>query len=110
MSVPSLGPEGRQIYKGYEVLSPQKKNVGNGQSFRPVLSTSRCKGSAPSSAPQAASSAPAPAPRGFGRGTSSVSARRHKVEWSGTARSSPSKPMTEPISPRSGGTPAGTRP
>src|SRR3954471_20361494 len=34
MSVPSLGPEGRQIYKGYEVLSPQKKNVGNGQVFR----------------------------------------------------------------------------
>src|SRR4051794_19919772 len=31
MSVPSLGPEGRQIYEGYEVLSPQKKNVGNGQ-------------------------------------------------------------------------------
>src|SRR3954467_3134608 len=33
MSVPSLGPEGRQIYEGYEVLSPQKKNVGNGQDF-----------------------------------------------------------------------------
>src|SRR5215212_9541860 len=42
---------------------------------------------------------PAPSPRGFGRGTSSVSARRHRVVWSGTARSSPSRPMTEPISP-----------
>src|SRR3954465_1948817 len=41
----------------------------------------------------------APSPRGFGRGTSSVSARRHRVVWSGTARSSPSRPMTEPISP-----------
>ena len=29
----------------------------------------------------------------------SVLARRLKVEWSGTARSSPSSPMTEPISP-----------
>src|SRR4051794_24503802 len=35
MSVPSLGPEGRQIYEGYEVLSPQKKNVGNGQTCMP---------------------------------------------------------------------------
>src|SRR3954465_9753097 len=34
MSVPSLGPEGRQIYEGYEVLSPQKKNVGNGQTLK----------------------------------------------------------------------------
>src|SRR4051794_15947975 len=42
---------------------------------------------------------PAPLPRGFGRGTSSVSAQRHRVVWSGTARSSPSRPMTEPISP-----------
>src|SRR5215218_3228233 len=41
----------------------------------------------------------APSPRGFGRGTSSVSARRHRVVWSGTARSNPSRPMTEPISP-----------
>src|SRR3954467_7248700 len=41
----------------------------------------------------------APSPRGFGRGPSSVSARRHRVVWSGTARSSPSRPMTEPISP-----------
>src|SRR4051794_15450841 len=41
----------------------------------------------------------APSPRGFGRGTSSVAARRHRVVWSGTARSSPSRPMTEPISP-----------
>src|SRR5215210_1525144 len=39
----------------------------------------------------------APSPRGFGRGTSSVSARRHRVVWSGTARSSPSRPMTEPL-------------
>ena len=54
-------------------------------SFRPVLSTSRCMGS--------------PSLRGRGRGTSSVSARRHRVVWSGTARSSPSRPMTEPISP-----------
>src|SRR3954469_16599343 len=37
MSVPSLGPEGRQIYEGYEVLSPQKKNVGNGQGFTAFL-------------------------------------------------------------------------
>src|SRR3954464_3080447 len=36
MSVPSLGPEGRQIYEGYEVLSPQKKNVGNGGRLRQV--------------------------------------------------------------------------
>src|SRR3954467_673492 len=41
----------------------------------------------------------APSPRGFGRGTSSVSARRHRVVWSGTARASPSRPMTEPIRP-----------
>ncbi|HXS24682.1 MAG TPA: hypothetical protein VN719_10650 [Gemmatimonadales bacterium] len=31
MSGPSLATRGRQIGKGYEVLSPQKKNVGNGQ-------------------------------------------------------------------------------
>src|SRR3954454_8993229 len=37
MSVPSLGPEGRQIYKGYEVLSPQKKNGGHGQTFSAVV-------------------------------------------------------------------------
>src|SRR3954452_8585940 len=37
MSVPSLGPEGRQIYEGYEVLSPQKKNVGNGQGLSPRI-------------------------------------------------------------------------
>ena len=55
------------------------------QSFRPVLSTSRCRGSPP--------------PHRRGRGTSSVSALRHRVVWSGTARSSPSRPMTEPISP-----------
>ncbi len=50
------------------------------QSLRPVLSTSRCTGSA---------LVP-------GRGTSSVSARRLGVLWSGTARLSPSRPMTEP--------------
>src|SRR5215207_5304842 len=43
-------------------------------SRRPVLSTSRCTGSLPA----------------FGRGTSSVSARRLRVEGSGTARSRPS--------------------
>ncbi len=32
-------------------------------------------------------------------GTSSVAARRHRVLWSGTAKSSPSRPTTEPISP-----------
>src|SRR3954465_6037831 len=41
MSVPSLGPEGRQIYEGDEVLSPQKKNVGNGQAFRCMRQTRR---------------------------------------------------------------------
>ena len=55
------------------------------QSFRPVLSTSRCRGS--------------PSLRGHGRGTTSVSARRQRVVWSGTARVSPSRPMTEPIRP-----------
>src|SRR3954468_15201556 len=54
-------------------------------------------GSAPPSAPPAASSAPAP--RGFGRGTSSVSARRHKVEWSGPARASPSRPIARADQP-----------
>src|SRR5215207_7752489 len=29
--VPRSAPEGRQICKGYETLSSQKKNVGNGQ-------------------------------------------------------------------------------
>src|SRR6185312_4551540 len=29
--LPRSAPEGRQICEGYEVLSPQKKNVGNGQ-------------------------------------------------------------------------------
>src|SRR4051812_26501832 len=33
MSGPSLATRGRQICKGYEILSPQKKNVGNGQLF-----------------------------------------------------------------------------
>src|SRR4051812_48625399 len=55
------------------------------QSFRPVLSTSRCMGS--------------PSLRVRGRGTSSVSARRLSVAWSGTARVSPSRWMMEPISP-----------
>src|SRR4051795_20394 len=64
------------------------------QSFSPVLSTSRCMGPVSRPAPLSA-----PSPRGFGRGPSSVSARRHRVVWSGTARSSPSRPMTEPISP-----------
>ena len=32
-------------------------------------------------------------------GTSTVAARRLSVEWSGTARSRPSRPTTEPISP-----------
>ena len=50
-------------------------------SFSPVLSTSRCKGSR-TAVPSA------------GRGTSSVSARRLRVVWSGTARSSPSRPTT----------------
>lgn len=54
-------------------------------SQRPVLSTIRCAGSAPVLEQ--------------GRGTSSVSARRFKVEWSETARSSPSRHMTEPINP-----------
>jgi hypothetical protein len=53
-------------------------------SFRPVLSTSKCSG---------------PVPSRRSGGTSSVFARRLKVEWSGAARSSPSSPMTEPISP-----------
>src|SRR3954452_14446115 len=52
-------------------------------SFRPVLSTSRCTGSVPDR----------------GRGTSSVSARRLRVVWSGTERARPSRPMMEPISP-----------
>ena len=53
-------------------------------SRRPVLSTSRCTGSR--------------SPR-RGRGTSSVSARRLRVEWSGTARSRPSRCRMEPIRP-----------
>ena len=53
------------------------------QNFSPVLSTSRCTGSLPA----------------FGRGTSSVSARRLRVLWSGTGRSRPSSCRTEPISP-----------
>ena len=51
---------------------------------RPVLSTSKCSG-------------PVPARRSGG--ASSVFARRLKEEWSGTARSSPSSQVTEPIRP-----------
>ena len=54
-------------------------------SRRPVLSTSRCTGPEPG--------------LDRGRGTSRVSARRLRVEWSGTARSSPSRRRMEPISP-----------
>ena len=55
------------------------------QSFRPVLSTNKGKGLL--------------SLRGLGRGTSSVSARRQRVGWSGIARVSPSRPMTEPRRP-----------
>jgi CO/xanthine dehydrogenase Mo-binding subunit len=49
----------------------------------PVLSTSRCTGSA----------------LDCGRATASVSARRLSVEWSGVARSRPSRRMMEAINP-----------
>src|ERR1700746_1089051 len=52
-------------------------------SFNPVLSTNRCTGSGLDGGPA----------------TTSVSARRLSVEWSGIARSRPSRRMTEPISP-----------
>ena len=52
------------------------------QSFRPVLSTSRCKGS--------------PSRRDRGRGTSSVAARRLSVVWSGTAKARLRRPMMGP--------------
>src|SRR5438309_1052087 len=52
-------------------------------SFNPVLSTNRCTGSALDG----------------GRVTANVSARRLSVEWSGMARSRPSRRMMEPISP-----------
>ena len=52
-------------------------------SFNPVLSTNRCTGSTLDG----------------GRVMASVSARRLSVEWSGIARSRPSRRMTEPISP-----------
>jgi hypothetical protein len=55
--------------------------------FNPVLSTSRCKGSAPLLVLDRRC------------GTSSVSARRLRVEWSGTARVTPSRPIMEPITP-----------
>ena len=58
------------------------------QSLRPVLSTSRCNGSAL-----------LPAPMLTGRGTSSIAARRLRVVWSGTRSASPSRPMMEPIRP-----------
>src|SRR4051812_32702844 len=32
--VPRSATRGRQICKGYELLSPQKKNVGNGQALK----------------------------------------------------------------------------
>src|SRR5271170_7715816 len=51
--------------------------------LQPVLSTNRCTGSALDGGPA----------------TASVSARRLSVEWSGIARSRPSRRMTEPISP-----------
>src|SRR3954465_12927408 len=53
------------------------------QRRRPVLSTSRCTGALPA----------------FGRGTANVSARRLRVEWSGTGRLRSSSCRTEPISP-----------
>ncbi len=52
--------------------------------FSPVLSTIRCLPPAPG--------------LDCGRGTSRPSARRHKVVWSGMARSRPSRPMMEPTS------------
>ena len=54
-------------------------------SVRPVLPTRRCRG--------------ALSLRDRGRGTSSASARRHRVEWSGTARVGPGRPVTEPTRP-----------
>ena len=51
--------------------------------LQPLLSTNRCTGSALDG----------------GRATANVSARRLNVEWSGTARSRPSRRMTDPISP-----------
>ena len=54
-------------------------------SFRPVLSTSRCTGSASLS--------------DRGRGTSKVSALRLRVVGSGTERARPSRRMMEPIRP-----------
>jgi hypothetical protein len=61
------------------------------RSFGPVLSTSRCTGSAQLSAPALLP--------GRGRGTSRVAARRIRVVWSGMGRSRPSRRMREPISP-----------
>ena len=60
-----------------------KQPLARAQSFSPVLSTRRCTGPASDR----------------GRNTSSVSARRLSVVWSGTARSRPSKAMIEPMSP-----------
>ena len=73
-----------------------------------------CRASRPATRPRHTASAPCCPPAGAwaryrqpasalpdrcGRGTSSVAARRLRVVWSGTARSRPSRPMTEPISP-----------
>src|SRR4051794_4806085 len=50
----------------------------------PVLSTSRCKGSAPPSAPPAAS--PAPAPRRAASAAAPPASRPGGIKWSGPAR------------------------
>ena len=57
----------------------------------------RCTASA-RCCPPAGGRRPAPG-QARGRGTSTVAVHRLSVLWSGTARSSPSRPMTEPISP-----------
>ena len=38
--LPRSAPEGRQSCEGYEVLSPQKKNVGNGQISKGIAGVS----------------------------------------------------------------------
>ena len=63
-------------------------------SFSPVLSASRCMGLSSQC--------------GLGRGSCSVSARRLKVVWSGTARSGPSRAMMKPIRPSVWPTPGNT--
>jgi hypothetical protein len=57
------------------------------QSFNPVLSISKCTGPVPMLLPDRDC------------GTSSVSARRLRVEWSGTASRRPRRPIMEPIKP-----------